>query len=376
MLAGWQRRRHAHRHRQPRRARPRSRSTAAPATTRCAAATAPTPSSAAPATTSSTATRAPTARPARSAATTRFQLGPGRRQRHRRGRGPAPTVRLQRQPPSASRSTFSANGGRVRLTRNIANITMDLDDVEAAVVRTLGRHGHARPSTTSRAPTCARSTPTSATRSAAPTAQPDTVVAQRHRRGRTSSSVSGDRLAGRSRRASSPRRGSRAAEPGARPVLRINTLAGNDSFTHRGRGVDPDLHRRRPRRGLLARFMCPSRKPGLRGGRRVSSGGRSPRHAAPLAVALAQDAQRRAALAGDDVAAGPDRLVRRSTPLVAEARVVRRAGVEADRRLPVGHLQPVAVALRVPVVEREPAAVAAATLTVTVRRRARPSPDL
>ncbi len=32
----------------------------------------------------------------------------------------------------------AANGGRVRLTRNIANITMDLDDVEALNVRTLG----------------------------------------------------------------------------------------------------------------------------------------------------------------------------------------------------------------------------------------------
>ncbi len=32
----------------------------------------------------------------------------------------------------------SANGGRVRFTRNIANITMDLDDVESIVARTLG----------------------------------------------------------------------------------------------------------------------------------------------------------------------------------------------------------------------------------------------
>ena len=32
----------------------------------------------------------------------------------------------------------SANGGRVRFTRNVANITMDLDDVESIVAKTLG----------------------------------------------------------------------------------------------------------------------------------------------------------------------------------------------------------------------------------------------
>ena len=33
---------------------------------------------------------------------------------------------------------MSANGGRVRFTRNIANIVMDLDDVEGLAVRALG----------------------------------------------------------------------------------------------------------------------------------------------------------------------------------------------------------------------------------------------
>ena len=32
----------------------------------------------------------------------------------------------------------SANGGRVRFTRNVANITMDLNDVESIVAKTLG----------------------------------------------------------------------------------------------------------------------------------------------------------------------------------------------------------------------------------------------
>ena len=32
----------------------------------------------------------------------------------------------------------SANGGRVRFTRNLANISMDLDDVESIVAKTLG----------------------------------------------------------------------------------------------------------------------------------------------------------------------------------------------------------------------------------------------
>ena len=33
---------------------------------------------------------------------------------------------------------LSANGGRVRFTRNIAAITMDLDDVERATLKALG----------------------------------------------------------------------------------------------------------------------------------------------------------------------------------------------------------------------------------------------
>src|SRR3954453_18667721 len=36
------------------------------------------------------------------------------------------------------RMDVSANGGRVRFTRDVANIVMDLDDVESIVARTLG----------------------------------------------------------------------------------------------------------------------------------------------------------------------------------------------------------------------------------------------
>ena len=93
--------------------------------------------SAAPATTSSTATSAPTPRQRRRRQR-HLPVGSGRRQRRRRGRGRHRHAATSTAPTSARRSTLSANGPRVRLTRNVAAITMDLDGVEAANVRTLG----------------------------------------------------------------------------------------------------------------------------------------------------------------------------------------------------------------------------------------------
>ena len=46
----------------------------------------------------------------------------------------------------------SANGSRVRLTRNVAAITMDLDNIETLDIRALGG-ADTSPSTTSPAPT-------------------------------------------------------------------------------------------------------------------------------------------------------------------------------------------------------------------------------
>ena len=66
---------------------------------------------------------------------------------------------------------LSANGGRVRFTRNIAAIAMDLDDVE----RTRSTRSAARTprsSTTCPAPTCGSSTPTSPRSAGAATRRP------------------------------------------------------------------------------------------------------------------------------------------------------------------------------------------------------------
>ena len=55
---------------------------------------------------------------------------------------------------------LSANGNRLRLFRDVGNITMDTDGVEQVDVNALGG-ADTITSTTSRAPTSARSTPTS-----------------------------------------------------------------------------------------------------------------------------------------------------------------------------------------------------------------------
>ena len=91
-----------------------------------------------------------------------LQLGSGRRQRHRRRRGPAPTRCDFNGANIGELFDVSANGGRVRFTRNIAAIVMDLDDIEQLDAARARRRRHASPSTTSPAPTCARSTSTSA----------------------------------------------------------------------------------------------------------------------------------------------------------------------------------------------------------------------
>ena len=65
-------------------------------------------------------------------------VGPRRRQRHRRGRRrrrPAATLRQQ---ASARASRSPPTGSRVRFTRNIANIVMDLDDVDRLAAHVLG----------------------------------------------------------------------------------------------------------------------------------------------------------------------------------------------------------------------------------------------
>ena len=47
-----------------------------------------------------------------------------------------------------SRSRSSANGGRARFTRDVANITMDLNDVERVELNYAGRRGHRQRSAT------------------------------------------------------------------------------------------------------------------------------------------------------------------------------------------------------------------------------------
>ena len=70
----------------------------------------------------------------------------------------------------------SANGGRVRFTRNVGNITMDLDDVESIVAKTLGGADNVT-STTCPEPMSPTWSPTSPPSAAATTPQPDNVVA-------------------------------------------------------------------------------------------------------------------------------------------------------------------------------------------------------
>ena len=76
-------------------------------------------------------------------------------------------------PTSARRSTVSANGPRVRLTRDVAAITMDLDGDRDVNVRTLGG-ADTSPSTTSRAPTSSAVNVDLAPSTAPATARPTT----------------------------------------------------------------------------------------------------------------------------------------------------------------------------------------------------------
>ena len=56
-------------------------------------------------------------------------------------------------PLSSRTSTIQANGGRLQFFRDIAAVTMDLDDVERIEFQALGGSGHYRRSPISRAPT-------------------------------------------------------------------------------------------------------------------------------------------------------------------------------------------------------------------------------
>ena len=65
-------------------------------------------------------------------------VGSGRRQRHRRGPGRRRHDDCSTASNINERIDVSANGGRVRFTRDIANIVMDLNDVESIDVKPLG----------------------------------------------------------------------------------------------------------------------------------------------------------------------------------------------------------------------------------------------
>ncbi len=79
---------------------------------------------------------------------------------------------------------LSANGSRLRLTRDVANITMDTNDVETRRPCTCSAAPTSSPSTRSPAPTSPASTPTSAPSEAAATAPatPSPSTGQRRRR--------------------------------------------------------------------------------------------------------------------------------------------------------------------------------------------------
>ena len=124
------------RHRQPGRADRASPSTAARATTPSSAATAPTSCSAATATTSSTASRATTPR-FLGAGDDTFQWDPGDGSDIVEGQDGTDTM-LFNGANISENIDVSANGGRVRFTRDIANIVMDLNDVESIDVKALG----------------------------------------------------------------------------------------------------------------------------------------------------------------------------------------------------------------------------------------------
>ena len=106
------------------------------ATTPCAAATAPTRCSAAPATTTSTATSAPTPR-SLGGGDDRFQWDPGDGSDTVEGQGGDDALDFNGS-NIGEKIDVAANGSRVRLTRDVAAIAMDFDDVERVSVRALG----------------------------------------------------------------------------------------------------------------------------------------------------------------------------------------------------------------------------------------------
>ena len=67
-----------------------------------------------------------------------LRLEPGRRQRHRRRPGRLRYAAVQRRQHAGEDIDISANGGRVRFTRDIAAVTMDLNDVERIEFNALG----------------------------------------------------------------------------------------------------------------------------------------------------------------------------------------------------------------------------------------------
>ena len=68
----------------------------------------------------------------------RVPVGPGRRQRHDRRPGRHRHACCSSAPTSAENIDILANGGRVLFLRDVANVTMDLDDVERIDFRALG----------------------------------------------------------------------------------------------------------------------------------------------------------------------------------------------------------------------------------------------
>ena len=104
--------------------------------TRSPAATAPTRCSAAPATTTSTATSAPTP-PSSGPATTPSSGIPATAATPSKARRGKDALAFNGS-NAAENIDVTANGSRVRLTRNVAGITMDLDAIESTNIRALG----------------------------------------------------------------------------------------------------------------------------------------------------------------------------------------------------------------------------------------------
>ena len=99
-------------------------------------------------------------------------VGSGRRQRRRSRARTAPTRCCSTARNINERMEVSANGGRVRFTRDIANIVMDLNDVETIDVKALGGADTAhrqRPVRAPTSPTCRRPRPAAAATTPRPT---------------------------------------------------------------------------------------------------------------------------------------------------------------------------------------------------------------